>query len=618
MILQALYRYYEILSKDPNIDIAPPGYSAVGISFALNISERGELLDIFPLFIPSEDGKQEKPRRMIVPEQVKRSVNVAPNFLWDNSAFVLGISERDASSPEYSAKRFEAFRQFNKDLLEKADCEAARSVIAFLDTTDPHISREHPVIERNLETLLKGGNLIFRFRDKDVHEDAAIRHVWESYMAGKDAVMAQCLVTGELSPIARLHPSLQGVRGANPTGASIVSFNERAFESYNRMKGQGLNSPVSERATFAYATALKYLLSSANPNKKFYLGDATVVYWAESDKKEYANAFASLFEPEYVADQPVEEQGERKKAEGRMKNAADKVKRSQALDVSKLTEELDGKTRFYVLGLSPNAARVSVRFFLTDPFEKIVDRIMLHYHDLEIVKEYNNQPTYITVRHILSETVSTKSKDKDASPLMGGAVFRSILTGTPYPAALYYAIINRIRADIDDEGVQKISYIRAAVIKAFLIRKYHNQPQNPIQEVLKMSLNPQSAIPAYVLGRLFAVLEDVQKEAIGDVNASIKDRYFTSACASPASVFPVLLRLSQHHIAKAEHGPSSEWRIQEILNLLDVEKNPIPARLTLDEQGIFVLGYYHQRADFYKPKNDNKETKEQKNISQPS
>jgi CRISPR-associated protein Csd1 len=193
-------------------------------------------------------------------------------------------------------------------------------------------------------------------------------------------------------------------------------------------------------------------------------------------------------------------------------------------------------------------------------------------------------------------------------------VLRAIFNQAPYPAALYYAIINRIRADMDDSSkrIKKINYVRAAIIKACLKRKYRNQSQDPIQEVLIMSLNEQSTIPAYVLGRLFAVLEKLQQEAIGDVNASIKDRYFTSACASPASVFPVLLRLSQHHISKAEYGRSSDRRIQDILDLLDVEKNPVPARLTLDEQGIFVLGYYHQRTAFYIPKNKGGENESKK------
>ncbi len=620
MILQALYRYYEILSQDPDSDIAPPGYSTVGVSFAINITAGGELLDIFPMFeqVQQENKMTERPRRMIVPKQAKRSVNVAANFLWDNAVYMLGITGKDAKDPDYSRKRFDAFRRLNLELLSQADSAAARAVIAFLETYDPQTGRENSSVTHSMDKLLEGGNLIFWFNGFPVHEDPEIRRVWESYLAGKEAVIGRCLVTGNIEPIARLHSSIHGVRNAQPSGAALVSFNERAYESYNRYKGQGLNSPVSEKAAFAYTTVLNYLLSPSNPNRKFNIGDTTVVYWADSERKEYASAFANLFDPEYLEVLPGDPQSGRKRPESRLKDAAEKVRRGQALDVSRLMDGLDENTRFYVLGLAPNAARISVRFFLTNPFGKIVDRIMQHYQDLEIVKEFDNQPTYITVRHILDETVSKKSQDKDASPLMAGSVMRAILTGAPYPTALYYAIINRIRADVDEaqRGIRKINYVRAAVIKAFLIRKYRNQPKNPIYEILNHHqgginmLNEQSTIPAYLLGRLFAVLEKLQQEAIGDVNASIKDRYFTSACASPASVFPVLLRLSQHYISKAEYGYVGDRRIQDILNLLDVEKNPIPSHLTLDEQGIFVLGYYHQRAAFYVSKKAHEETME--------
>lgn len=610
MILQALTRYYDILLQDPESDISPPGYSSIGISFALNLSSDGELLDIFPLFEQVLRGKkmEDKPRRMIVPEQVKRAVNISANYLWDNSVYVLGLSDKEAKDPDYARKRFEAFRHHNKKLLSGIDSPTARAVIAFLDNYDLEKGREQPSIASHLETILKGGNLVFMFNGKFAHKDPAICQAWDSYKSGSEAVLGQCLITGETGPIARLHPGFSGIRGSTATGASLVSFNERAYESYNRFKGQGLNSPVSEKATFAYATALKYLLSSSNPNKKLTIGDTTVVYWAESERKGYAEAFEGIFEPPTVEEPITEEQEGRKKAEKGLKEVAEKIRRVQKLDLDALLTELqDENPRFYILGLAPNAARVSIRFFLTDPFQKIVDRMIQHYRDLEIIKEYGNQPTYITVGHILRETVSQKSKDKDASPLMAGSVMRSILTGAPYPAALYYAIINRIRADVDDDQkhIHKINYIRVAVIKAFLIRKYHNQ--NKYQEVLAMSLNEQATTPAYVLGRLFAVLEKVQQDAIGDVNASIKDRYFTSACASPASVFPVLLRLSQHHISKVRQDSGKKMnydrRIQEILGLLDVEKNPIPARLSLDEQGVFILGYYHQRAAFY-VKND--------------
>lgn len=602
MILQALNRYYDILVQDTRTEIAPFGYSMVGVSFALNISADGELLDVLPQFSQEQRGTKmvEVPRSMLLPQQVKRSVNVAANFLWDNSVYVLGLAENDEAKPTYSLERFKAFRQLHQTLLTGVNSEAGHAVLAFLERYDPRSIRGHPAVAQHLESLLKGGNLVFLFRGAFVHSDPATRRAWETHKTARGADQMQCLVTGEVVPIARLHPSLKRVRNAQSSGATLVGFNASAYESYNR--SQGLISPVGEVATFAYSTALNYLLSDANPNKKFYLGDTTVVYWAETANRTYERAFASILDPEYVEEGESTQQIGQKEAETALRVVTEKVRRTQVLDLNALLGDLQSENpRFYILGLAPNAARVSVRFFITDPFTEVVRNIMTHYHDMAIVKEFDNQPDYLTVGRILSETVSKKAKDKDAAPLLAGVVFRSILTNSPYPTALYYAMINRIRADMDDstKGIHKINYVRAAVIKAFLIRKYRHQAQHPFKEVLIMALNEQSTIPAYLLGRLFAVLEKVQLEAIGDVNASIKDRYFTTACASPRSVFPTLLRLSQHHIAKAQYGYASDRRIQDILNSLDVERNPIPARLTLDEQGVFVLGYYHQRAAFY-------------------
>lgn len=606
MILQALTRYYDILSNDPDSDIAPPNYSSTGVSFGLNISDKGVLLDVIPLFEQVQRGKkiEEKPKRMIVPEQVKKTSRISSNFLCENSAYILGIS--DKGDVEYSKKRFEEFARFNKELLMQADSKAANAVIAFLNDYTPENGRENPKITPYLETILKGGNLVFIYNGNFVHEDPAIRIVWEKYKSGSDAILIQCLVTGEVAPLARLHPSLKGIRDANPTGATLVGFNARAYESYNRE--QGMNSPVSEKAAFAYTTALNYLLSSSNENRKFVIGDTTVVYWAESENKDYAKAFLGLCEPEEV-EVPVEEAKiERdKQAEKKLKKIATKVRRVQALDKENLLKDLDGNPRFYVLGLAPNAARVSVRFFHSDPFDKVVEKIMQHYKDLEIIKEFEDQHTYLTIQDILKETISPKASDKDASPLLAGSVFRAILENTPYPAALYNSIINRVRADQDEKYFKKINYARAAILKAYLLRKYRSQPNHPIQEVLVMSLNEQSNHPAYVLGRLFAVLEKVQQEAVGDVNASIKDRYFTSACASPASVFPILLRLSQHHISKVG-AYYHDKRIETILNKLDIEKNPIPSRLSLDDQGVFVLGYYHERKDLWTSKKSKDES----------
>lgn len=614
MILQALYRYYEILTEDPESGIALPGYSTTKVQFALDISESGELRSILPFSTRIMRGNVERElpgRRMIVPERVKRSSGINPNFLCDNTAYVLGISDKDGTQPEYSPHRFAAFKQFNLELLSGVGSPTARAVSAFLEQHDPSKTRGEPEILRYLEELEKGGNLIFWFENRHVLEDPTIKRVWEQHCLKEEAPVMQCLVSGEESSVARLHPSIQGVRDAQSSGASLVTFNERAYESYNRNKGQGLNSPVSQKVASGYGVALNYLLSTANPNRKIYIGDATVVYWAESTDSRYGNAFASLLNPDYMTDAPVQSQQARQEAEELLGQMAQKVERGQELDIEQLSSGLSSSTRFFVLGLSPNASRLSVRFFLNDAFVNFIARVLSHYKDMKIVKEYPDQPDRISIYRIINECVSPKigkreEEIKSRLSLMGGVLLRSVLTGAPYPESLYTSIINRVRVDMDDKEkhLHKVNYVRAAVIKACLLRKYRNRINEPYKEALQMSLNEEFTHPAYVLGRLFAVLEKAQAEAVGDANASIKDRYFASACATPASVYPVLLKLSQHHIAKAKFGNATDYRIQQLISLLEAGSKPFPSRLSLDEQGIFILGYYHQRAAFYVKKAD--------------
>ncbi|NPV87700.1 MAG: type I-C CRISPR-associated protein Cas8c/Csd1 [Anaerolineae bacterium] len=628
MILQALYDYYQILRKDPNVEIAEPAYSNAPVSYALNVSLEGELLDIIPLFTPVQSGKKtvERPRRMNVPEQVKRSLNVAANFLCDNAAYALGLTEKEAKDPAYAQERFEAFRQLNIELLSQADSPAARAVRTFLQKYNPQQAQDNPIIARHKEGLLQGGNLIFWVQGQNTLDDPEIRRVWEEYKSGQKAITMQCLVTGRVEPIARLHPSIKGVRDAKSTGVSLVSFNLDASESYG--KEQGLNSPISQWVASGYGVALNYLLSDQNPNPKIYLGDTTVVYWAESESKRYASVFYSLLNPKYQQEEIETNEAERRRdqdGERMLQDVWKKIEQGKPVDIDAFCQEqgLKGNTRFYVLGLAPSVARLAVRFFLTEPFGIFAERIVQHYEDLKIEKEHPNQPDYLSPFRILAECVSPKVTRQDEElktswSLLGGALMRCILTGAPYPEGLYAAIINRVRHDSDESNDDarkrnvKINYIRAAYIKAHLLRKYRRQTQNPYQEALQMSLNESYTHPAYVLGRLFAVLEKAQKDALGqNINATIKDRYFTSACASPASVFPTLLRLSHHHTAKAEYGGVADRKIQELLSLL--EAKPFPTRLSLDEQGIFVLGYYHQRADFYVKNSDRTAGTEQSN-----
>jgi CRISPR-associated protein Csd1 len=606
MILQALTRYYDLLAEDPSSGIAPFGYSTTYVSYALVLSPHGELVGLLPLFetVAVKKKTEERPLPMIVPDHFKRSgKNPPPYFLCDNCANVLGLAAPDAEDNGKSLARFNAFQKFNLDLLAAADCPEARAVAAFLEHYNPQQAAQHPLLADQLERISAGRDLVFKMDQSSgyVHEHPAIKKIWEDYLAAQQTgEQAQCLITGQTTAIARLHPNFKGIRNAPSMGASLVGFNAPAYESYHRE--QGKNAPTGEIAAFKYGAALNSLLSRGSENPKFFLGDATVVYWAESANKTYTDLFSLLMDPGGLDAQSTLTRRDPLAAK-RLREVAEKIKLGAPLEVSGLLEGLDPNTRFYVLGLSPNAARISVRFFHRDLFKKLIERIMSHYQDLQIQREFETQPVYLPLWMILDETVSKKSRDKEASPLMAGAVLRAIFEGGPYPAALYYAILNRIRADADDPArrISKINYVRAAVIKAYLTRKIRRQPNPLLQEVLCMSLNEQSTHPAYLMGRLFAVLEKAQEEAIPNINATIKDRFFSSACASPVTVFPRLLRLSQHHLSKLNPGRkvNLEKITQQIMNLLEGGASPFPAHLSIDDQGAFVLGYYHQRAALF-------------------
>ena len=580
MLLQALVKYYEILASDEESEIPKSGYGKANVSYALNISKDGELLNLIPLKILDSKGKKQVAQSMTLPEQVKRAVNISANFLCDNSSYVFGFDNK--GKPERSKKCFEAFKLLHHQILNNVDCVEAKAVLAFLDNWDVENAHEHPAIVDYLTDIYAGANFIFVLNDNNeyVHKHPEIRKAWELYkQTSSSENMLQCLVTGEKLPIARLHPSLKGIRGGKSTGNSLVSFNANAYESYGKNSGQGLNSPVSEYACFAYGTALNNLLSDIS--HKLTLGDATIVFWAETISKYCQDFFSMMIEPTEV-DEPKYVRDDY--AIKNIKSVFEKIANGQKITTDQIVDE---NVQFYVLGLSPNAARLSVRFFIKDSFGVFINRIIRHYQDMAIQKQFDNELTSIPIWKMLSETVSPNSTDKSASPLLAGSVLRSILTGSPYPTALFNAVMIRIRAEKD------INYYKASIIKAYLTRCANSKKY---EEVLAVALNEKSDNKAYVLGRLFAVLEKTQKDASSSkLNTTIKDRYFTSACANPASVFPVLLKLSGHHISKAEFGYANEKRIAEIMDILNVDNSPFPKNLSLEEQGIFILGYYHQK-----------------------
>ncbi len=588
MILQSLVNYYEILADDEDSDIPQLGYCRTKVSYAINLSLEGELLNIFPMKIGVQRGKKivEVPQSMEVPEQEKKAVGIKSNFLCENSSYILGIDNK--GKPERTKECFKAFKQLHISILQEVDNATSRAVVNFVNSWDTETALDHPALTEYLDEILSVGNLIFKINGGEfAHHNKDVRKAWEKYKGSLDNTnVMQCLVTGKYSSTARLHPNIKGVRGAQSVGGSLVSFNDRAYESYGRDKQQGLNSPVSEYATFAYTTVLNYLL--ADNSHKIYLGDATIVFWAESPKKIYQD-FMSLYINGGAANND-ESLVKDEVAASEVKSIFEKIAQGKPID--ELSNVFDEKTKFHILALSPNASRLAVRFFISNSFGELVKKIAEHYEDLKLEKQYPNDPDTLSVWRLLNETVSPKSNDKSATPLMAGATLKAIITGTPYPASLYNSIMLRVKAEKD------ITYYKASIIKAYLLRNTTKS-----KEVLTMALNENSDNRAYILGRLFAILEKAQLDANPGINTTIKDRYFTSACATPASVFPVLLRLSQHHISKADYGYTSNNKIANILERLDIDNNPFPSNLLLDEQGVFILGYYHQRNAMYQKNN---------------
>ena len=367
MILQALTRYYkDLLSRG---EIAAPGWAPAKISLALYINENGELTQIVPTMVEGTKGKKTvmQPQLMVLPAAVKRTVSIASNFLWDNSAYLLGIDQK--GKPERSRECFAAAAKLHHAVLDGIDSPNARAILAFFDTWEPERAAEHPALIRQLDDVTAGGNLVFRVDGRKVEEDAAIREAWQRYRdGGESGVKMQCLVTGKEDEIATVHPSVKGVRDAQSSGAALVSFNAPAFCSYGRE--QNYNAPVGKYAAFAYTAALNHLL--ADRKNVQTIGDTTIVCWAEGADPAYQGfAMAALFG------------GETPGLTEKDLHAA--LKRLAAgLPCEELNVEADKP--FYILGLAPNAARLSVRFFLRDTFGKLMANVSAHYERLEIEK----------------------------------------------------------------------------------------------------------------------------------------------------------------------------------------------------------------------------------------
>lgn len=575
MILQALVNYYETLQNAGKI--AQQGWCQAKVSFALNLDAEGRLKGIISLKTENTVGKKKVvlPAVKMVPEMVTRSSGISANFLCDNSKYLLGIDAQGTGKRVLEC--FEAAKNRHLEILKSAEGKFASAVKAFFSTWEPQRAKEYPALQEMWEEITGGGNLIFVMDDEDAQDDEEIRRAWKEFLdsesSGREGI---CMVTGKKTEIARIHSTIKGVQGAQSSGAALVSFNGPAFESYG--KEQSYNAPVGKYAAFAYTTALNYLL--AQRDYVFRFGDTTVVFWAEDGEEAYQEVFGWSLEP------PKDNQEE-------IKNIFKNLRLQKAINIEGI--ELNKNQRFYILGLAPNAARLSVRFYYEDSFGNLLENMQKHYQRMELVKPSWEEREYLGTGAMLYETVNQKSKDKKTVPNLPGALLRAILSDSRYPENLYSSTLIRIRAE---QG--KITWGRAAIIKAYLIKNHQLEKGEKF-----VGLNEETNDTAYVLGRLFAVLEAVQEEANPGVNATIRDRYFNSACATPGAVFPILMKLKNSHIRKIERQKiGKKVYLENLLTQLMGKIEDFPKRLTLEEQGHFILGYYHQVQKRYEKKEE--------------
>lgn len=627
MILQALCRYHDILKTEDRTALPESGYSLAKVTFALVLSPEGMLTNIIDL---RTDGKKPTPKSMMVPFQEVRSSGIAPYRLCDNSKYVFGVESKKAHAAKKepavdvvdpsseamgvtestyltprSIKCFEQFRSLHHSLFDDLEFGVTHALLKFLDSWDPNGFGSHPKIAQYRDDLLAGGNIIFEFNGRYLHEYPEIRQRLidasnSDENLGDDLIIQQCLITGQVEPISRLHPKIKGVIGSQPTGASIVSFNDTSFCSYG--KTQNYNAPISDASALKYTSILNHLLERSSRNR-LQMGNTTIVFWAETRDTQYLDLTTFLIYPPEPKNKSVKD--EKREAESitdlktiqLIQDILNKVKIGKPLANRELGVDAE-KTNFYMLGLSPNVSRLSVRFWYQDSFGHFIERLAQHHIDMEIVRSEHDTP-YVPIFKILKETVPKNSKDKSSSPLLDGALMRAILENVPYPLELYASILNRIKTD------GSINHVRAAFIKAYLVRSQRQRKKNE-EGWITVSLNEDSSNVPYRLGRLFAVLEKAQKDAITGAKSSINSKYFSSASTTPSVVFPVLLKLAQHHISKSDWGIRTNQSIGEIMSGID----QFPKYLQLEDQGLFMIGYYHQQKELYRKKSKNEEKEE--------
>lgn len=579
MLLQSLVKLYEAWAEKGEIEKL--GWNPVKISYGISLDEEGNVDEIIHLKTNAPKGNKEIPSLISLPMPVKRSVGVASNFLYDNATYVFGYD--NSNKPDRAKQCFDCFRNVGNKVLENSDDEFSTVIKKFLQKDYSEFENLSDLLtelnctETTVDDILnKGANLLLMPLGKFPTDSKAICESWNSYYEHSDAPKGVCLVTGKDDHIAKLHPVIKNIRGAQAAGASLVSFNATAFDSYG--KENGYNAPVSEYAAFAYTSALNKLVS--DNDHKVFSGDTTVVCWTEDGESAYQDVFAGIF------------------------NSDDEVKQKDLHDTivsivngNEVKWEgipLNPSNNFYILGISPNSARLSVRFFIQNTFGKVMENLLKNQQRMEMVKPGFEKFNYIPLWRILGETVNKKSRDKKCKPHLAGDVLNSIINDYNYPSTLYYGILGRISAE------QNINWVKASVLKAYLLKNYDSK----YKEEITVDYNENSNNKAYLLGVLFSNLEEIQNTANPGIKSTIRDRYFTAASSTPSRVFPILIDLAQNHIKKIPNVGAKVNCQKMLTETMSKLGDKFPNRLKLDEKGMFQLGYYQRTQERFTGKED--------------
>jgi len=590
MIIGSLVNYYDKLIEDGE-DVPMVGYANQSVKYILDINEGGDLVDIVvnTYFETGYKGKEtEVAKKLVVPFAGVKTSGIKTNFLCDDMRYMLGYQlNQDKSEIVPAGRHFENSKNHHLELLSNIESKVATAVTNFFINWEVEKPENCELIKKriDIDKEFASSKLVFRLEEtlELAHTNKEIKNSWDNLKTQSEREKYFCLITGKFEPLARKYTTIKGLK----SGTEFLIFDygdatkgTSAFSSYLKPK-------ISEFTEFKYTAVISKLLSSKS--NKFNIGDTRMIFWSDNNNYMSESTMSEVFGVNNASEDED------------LKGVLEKL--TKGIPLLNFTED-DFKSDFYIVGIVPtNKARAAIRFFMKNNFGLFLENIKLHTERFEI-EGPPDKKVYLTPWELSQEAVNKNAKEKNDDVIV--SILKAILTNDHYPTSFISKILTRMKAELHgDENTAKyaINYRRVGMIKAYLL-KQTNYPK----EEITVALNNEFNEPAYLLGRLFATYEKIQEDDGGNVN--IKSNYFASASVTPASIFPNIVKSGELYLGKLQGGLkiTREKLIGEIMSLLPAA--PLPKNLSFEEQNLFVLGYYHQRQDFFTKKDNVVEAKE--------